>query len=1070
MDLRLGRKLPDWADQDTVGGMKFDKGIYAGIVKLNVDPLRLGRLRVWIPDYGGNEDDANGWRWVRYASPFYGSTTQNEHTKTNSYDQTESVYGMWMVPPDIGNEVLCAFINGDPDRGYWFACTTTTNLSHGSVPAVGRYSEGIDKDTVKSDLVKNSLNRPEPVYLPQAEFNENDSANMTGGFLTNKLPVHEPQAEIIINQGLDTDRTRGAISSSSMRDAPSKVFGISTPGRANDGGVQPKVRLGGHTFVMDDGDDAGTDQLIRLRTAGGHQILMNDAEQVLYIANSAGTSWLEFGNSGRINMYSLNGLAIRTQGTLDLHSDASVNIQGASVNIKALGSLQMQSSSLTARASTGMTLYSATMGLASAGALTVNAGGELGIASTAAELKLVGTKIRLNEGGVGTVRDPGEIQNNALTDTNRDATTRLWSAVPGSLQSIVTVAPAHEPWSRNTTAVAASDAYGSATSPVCTDLAPTPVLPSGSTGGAGPFGDWIAKYESTPGSYNAFNRGSSPPKGTGTIGGESINLVDMTIAEILSKSKDNEPDPYKRLFAVGRYQCIPSTLSEAVKKLNVPTTQKFTADFQDMLFVKVLCRAGMASYLRGSNQNDEAALLQAGIAVASQWASIQDPRTGRGAYDGQGTNSAHGTAAECKAKLKEQWAWLHQDQNTVKSGSGGAITDGSGNAIKTGAANDDLGIKAAAGQPVVKQAPPEFMKKADAPNPDFSLEGRGTPGDANAIPGLTTSQVKALAVQIAFAESDSNPAFKTKFRIGRYGINAVLLSEYGYIKPDYLKKYGQDAVNQPNSWTGKGGIAAIDSFLGNSTAQDDCMFNFIQDAYKKLTTSSPRGIDFGDSICVAAGMIYVAYFFREQTQVFGSDVNAMVLAAAQWRKQNTGKDNAGADPINNYNQGRYAIDILSQAPSATSTAPVGSAGPGTDYGTESGIDPTTVITFTTGSGDFAHYKQMPADVRTAMELMAKDYFDQTSKKLTINSSYRSLEEQTAIYNAWVAAGGTKENPSAGGYYMPSKPSSTSPHPRKIAFDVAKADIGKLNQLGLLEKYNFGYPFPVNDPVHIQFVG
>jgi len=458
------------------------------------------------------------------------------------------------------------------------------------------------------------------------------------------------------------------------------------------------------------------------------------------------------------------------------------------------------------------------------------------------------------------------------------------------------------------------------------------------------------------------------------------------------------------------------------------------------------------------------------VDAAAQWASIQDPRTGRGRYDGQGTNLAKATVAEGKANLKEQWAWLRKDQDAVKSGNGSAITDGSGNAITIGSYDADSGIKAAAGQTVVKQAPAEFMKKSDAPSPDFSLEGRGTPGDANAIPGLTAPQVKALAVQMAFAESDSNPQYKTQFRIGRYAVNAVLLAEYGFIKPDYLKQYGQDAITKANAWTGKGGIASIDSFLGNSTAQDECMFSFIQDAYKKLTTSSPRGIDFGDSICVAAGMINVAYFFREQTQVFGSDVNAMVLAAAQWRKQNTGKDNAGVSPVNNYNQGRYAIDILSQAPAATSTAPVGSAGPGTDYGTESGIDPTTVMTFTSGSGDFAHYKQMPADVRTAMELMAKDYFDQTGKKITINSSYRSMEEQTAIYNAWVAAGGTKENPKAGGFYMPSKPAPSSPHLRKVAFDVAKADINTLNQLGLLEKYNFGYPFPVNDPVHIQFVG
>ena len=1066
MDLRLGRKLPDWANPDSVGGMKFDKGIYSGIVKLNVDPLRLGRLRVWIPDYGGNEDDANNWRWVRYASPYFGSTSQGEHTKTNSYAQTESVYGMWMTPPDVGNEVLCCFVNGDPDRGYWFACTTTQNLSHGAVPAIGRYSEAIDKETVQSGLVKSSLNRPEPVYLPQAEFNENDSANMTAQFLTNKLPVHEPQAEIIINQGLDTDPVRGAISSSSMRDAPSAVFGISTPGRATDGGVLPKTRQGGHTFVMDDGDNAGTDQLIRLRTAGGHQILMNDSEQVLYIANSAGSAWIEFGNSGRIDMYSMRGLAIRTQGTLDLHSDSSVNIQGASVNIKALGSLQMQSSSLTARATTGMTLYSATIGLASAGALTVNAGGELGIASTAAELKLVGTMIRLNDGAVGTVKDPGEIRPNSLVDTNKDTTTNLWSSVTDSLESIVTVAPAHEPWPRNTTAIPASAVYSSAATPVCTDLAPAPVLPSGATGGAGPLGDMINKYESTAGGYNAFNRGSSPPAGTGSLGGEKINLVGMTIGDILAQRASQQPDPAKRLFAVGRYQCIPDTLTAACKKLNIPLTTLFSQEVQDNIFLNALCDVGsLRAYLKGNNQNDEAAITNAASAVAGIWASVEDPKLGRGRYDGVGTNSAHCKTAETKAALRAQWAFLRK--GAVTSGSGAVITDGSGNPIKTGSDSEDLGIQGAAGQTVVKQAPTEFMKKADAPSPDFALEGRGTPGDANAIPGLTTPQIKALAVQLSFAESDNNPQFREKLRIGRYSINAVLLAEYGYIKPDYLRKYGQDAINQSNSWTGKGGVTAVENFLGNPSAQDECMFGFIRDAYKKLTTSSPRGIDFGDSICVAAGMISVAYFFREQTQTFGSDVNAMVLAAAQWRKKNTGKNSAGATPVNSYNQGRYAIDVLSQAPAAVSTASVGS---GVDYGTDSGVDPTTVLIFTTGSGDFAHYKQMPADVRTAMELMAKDYFAQTKTKITINSSYRSLDEQTAIYNAWVAAGGTKENPSAGGYYMPSKPSAASPHPRKIAFDLAKPDIANLSRLGLLEKYNFGYPFPVNDPVHIQFVG
>ena len=339
--------------------------------------------------------------------------------------------------------------------------------------------------------------------------------------------------------------------------------------------------------------------------------------QVLYIANSAGSAWIEFGNSGRVDLYSMSGFAVRTQGTLDLHSDSSINIQGASINIKALGSLQMQSSTLTARASTGMTLYSSTLGIASTGLLTVNAGGELGIASTAAELKLVGNYIRLNDGAVGTVADPGEIRANNLTDSNKDTVTGLWDTVTNSLESIVSVAPAHEPWPRNTTAVPASDVYTSAVSPVCTDLPPPNVLPSGATGGGGPFGDMIAKYESGSAGYNAFNRGSSPPKGTGTVGGEKISLVTMTIGDILQQQASQQPDPLKRLFAVGRYQCIPSTLAEACKKLSIPLTTQFSQEIQDNIFINRLCKVGsLKSYLEGNNQNDEAALTEAASTVA----------------------------------------------------------------------------------------------------------------------------------------------------------------------------------------------------------------------------------------------------------------------------------------------------------------------------------------------------------------------------------------------------------------------------------------------------------------------
>ena len=51
---------------------------------------------------------------------------------------------------------------------------------------------------------------------------------------------------------------------------------------------------------MDDGD-AKWDlvNLIRFRTASGHQLLMHDSDGVVYIANASGNAYIEMDREGR---------------------------------------------------------------------------------------------------------------------------------------------------------------------------------------------------------------------------------------------------------------------------------------------------------------------------------------------------------------------------------------------------------------------------------------------------------------------------------------------------------------------------------------------------------------------------------------------------------------------------------------------------------------------------------------------------------------------------------------------------------------------------------------------------
>ena len=131
-------------------GMFSSPGPFIGIIKNNIDPTCGGRLQVYIPQYGGpDENEPGNWLTVSYASPFRGQTRQRTDLKsyidgqllltTNDGELQENSfqsYGFWFVPPDLNGRVLCFFAQGDPSQGYWTSCIQDSMDSH-MVPAIG---------------------------------------------------------------------------------------------------------------------------------------------------------------------------------------------------------------------------------------------------------------------------------------------------------------------------------------------------------------------------------------------------------------------------------------------------------------------------------------------------------------------------------------------------------------------------------------------------------------------------------------------------------------------------------------------------------------------------------------------------------------------------------------------------------------------------------------------------------------------------------------------------------------------------------------------------------------------
>lgn len=437
-------------------GFNIDPGPYEAIVMRHVEGSRMGQLEVYIPALSGITPELSDTIPVSYASPFYGTTygTDTQKTANDAYQSGQS-YGMWMVPPDVGCKVLVTFAGGDYGRGYWFACIYDST-SHHMVPGLGRAVGGKDKTLTPNEQLKvdGSSN------LPVVEYNTAvATAFQQDGIENTPRYPHEYQASILIKQGLDKDKIRGAISSSSLRESPSNVYGISTPGRKITSGDQvagrPQAviaRRGGHQFVMDDGDKNGDDQLIRLRTSGGHQILMNDSEQVLYIASATGNHWLEFSNTGQINVYSIGGFNLRTGGVMNLHSDVALNMSAPNIKMTAvgnekvpLGSVKIETTGNFSASAVGTASLkcNGSLSLSAVGKASLTAGAKLSM-SSAGITSVVGlTQLLLNSGNPGIPMPVLPPTTKALTDTKLQGS--AWAS-GGVIVTGCTVAPAHEPW------------------------------------------------------------------------------------------------------------------------------------------------------------------------------------------------------------------------------------------------------------------------------------------------------------------------------------------------------------------------------------------------------------------------------------------------------------------------------------------------------------------------------------------------------------------------------------------------------------------------------------------------
>ena len=571
----LGTKLPSYID--SVGAeLPKQSGIFVGVVKQIDTTTRTGRLQVYIKQLGGPDpDNPSNWKLVSYASPFFGQTSGKKGTEfvkagsdQNTFLNTTQTYGFHMVSPDIGNQVLCCFVEGEV-AGYWFACINKSASIY-MTPGIGAVDVRlIDPVSIQESGLTLDSNKKYPV----SEWNENLPAGYSKPTKEVPKPLHIYKTVQLLVAGLDGDEVRGPITSSSQRDPISSVFGFSTPGRpiphqdpANDenlatrlatGDFNPKefevtARVGGHSLVMDDGDIYGKNNLVRLKSGNGHQILMHDTEGIIYISNANGNAWVELTREGDILIYGARDMSIRTSGNLMMHSDKNISFFAREdINIAAAKNLNVEALEINQTALTKLALLGKKIQMKSGSTFDVVSNSAMRVKASG-KVSINGSSIALNgSGNSPTIDDVERIKQYKLPDVipfeNGPAVQFVVS--DGILFTTNYKVPTHEPYFRQGIEQAAQELQAQADT-LSTDVDGNPINPQPIVNPQGPA---AAENTDLVGAATpaTFISQPTPPEGIGEL---TTNEVRAFMAQLGDAESGGLYDAIQNAGFVGKYQ------------------------------------------------------------------------------------------------------------------------------------------------------------------------------------------------------------------------------------------------------------------------------------------------------------------------------------------------------------------------------------------------------------------------------------------------------------------------------------------------------------------------------------
>ena len=300
-----------------------------GVVVDTNDPQQMGRVKIWVPALDGDFYNIADLPWATFISPTAGQTLDYPAGPNGDVTSGYMSYGWWSIPKK-GALVVVSFLYGDVNRRIYLGCYFNTHGNR-SLP------EGRNRPDIANAPVSDTF---EPVQ-PQT----NNLNAQFGGKLTASEAITRGAYERAVAQGATTkDGTEGY--------EPDLITG---------GSLDPQTHTftspGRHSLIFQDNPTNGR---ARLKTAAGHQIILDDANERVYISTATGNNWIELDQDGRIHIYGADSISMSTGGDFSVTAAGNMFFNaGGDVNIQGGGKLNLSGCGETNLIGAGVNIESA---------------------------------------------------------------------------------------------------------------------------------------------------------------------------------------------------------------------------------------------------------------------------------------------------------------------------------------------------------------------------------------------------------------------------------------------------------------------------------------------------------------------------------------------------------------------------------------------------------------------------------------------------------------------------------------------------------------------------------------